>query len=147
VRFSLHDDTLPPDAAALVDQGIGDFNDRAAPLHEVRALGCFVHTGDDTVLGGAVGRTWGACAELEQLWLPPEHRGTGLGSELLRRFEARAAERGCTLIYLVTYSFQAPEFYKRHGYAAVHGVAGYGHGIVRWHMEKQLGAPAAQVQP
>ena len=31
-------------------------------------------------------------------------------------FEARAKSRGCTIFYLTTLSFQAPDFYRRQGY-------------------------------
>ena len=134
----LHDDTLPAHDARVVDDGLGDANLAAAPLHEVRALGCFAHDDGGGVIGGAVGRTWGECCELQQLWVQPEHRGGGLGTALLRAFEARAAERGCRLVYLETFSFQAPEFYRRLGYETVHANAHFPHGISKHLMQRQL---------
>ncbi len=59
-------DELPPADAAIVDAGLGGFNDAAAPLHEVRPMSCFARTPDGAVLGGAVGRTWGPAAEIQQ---------------------------------------------------------------------------------
>lgn len=138
-RFSTHGEgELPADAVQVVDDGIGRFNAAAAPLHEVQALGCFVRDAADAVLGGAVGRTWGACFELQQLWVHDGRRGQGLGRALLQRFEAAAAARGCTRGYLVTWSFQAPAFYARHGWREVHRIEGYGHGLVWFHMERRL---------
>jgi GNAT superfamily N-acetyltransferase len=142
IVFSLHDDTLPADDAAVVDQGLGDANAAAAPLHEVRALACFARDAAGTVIGGAVGRTWGGCCELQQLWVAPRHRRAGLGAALVRRFEARALARGCTTFYLETFSFQAPALYRSLGYDAVGRNAAFPHGIVKFAMAKQVAVPA-----
>lgn len=136
MNFSLHDDTLPPDAVQRVDQGLGDANDAAAPLHEVRALGCFVHDDAGAVIGGAIGRTWGDCCELQQLWVHEDQRRRGLGAELIRRFEARALERGCSHFYLETFSFQAPALYRALGYEAALTQDRFPHGIVKYTMLK-----------
>lgn len=138
VVFSLHDDSLPAEAAAVVDEGLGAANDAAAPLHEVRALACFARDAAGTVIGGAVGRTWGECCELQQLWVAPTHRRAGLGAALVRRFEARATERGCTFFYLETFSFQAPALYRSLGYDTLHRNAEFPHGIVKFAMGKQV---------
>jgi GNAT superfamily N-acetyltransferase len=129
-------DGAPADAAASVDEGIGTFNADAAPLHEVQPLSAFARDADGHVLGGAVGRRWGSCCELQQLWVRPERRGHGIGAALLRRFEEHARRHGCRQFFLETFSFQAPDFYRRHGYRVVHGLDVYPHGIVRHLMRK-----------
>lgn len=135
--FDLHDGTLPADAAAVVDQGLGAHNEAAAPLHEVRALACFVRDAEGRVIGGAVGRRWGEAAELQQLWVQPDQRGHGLGAELVRRFEAAAMAQGCRFFYLETFSFQAPGLYRALGYATV-ATTPFPHGIVKHLMHKVL---------
>ena len=139
LQFSVHDDVLPNDAVAAVDQGLGASNEAAAPLHEVRALGCFVRNAAGEVLGGAVGRSWGGGCELQQLWVHPAQRRAGLGAALLRRFEDRAIARGCGLAYLNTFSFQAPHFYRALGYEAVCINTGFAHGIRKFRMQRLLG--------
>ena len=131
-----HDDP-PADAAAIVDDGLGASNDAAAPLHQVRRLAAFVRDDQGRVIGGAVGRTWGACCELQQLWVEPALRRQGLGAQLVRAFEARAAERGCTTFYLETFSFQAPALYRRLGYDAASEIAGFAPGITKFLMVKR----------
>ncbi len=135
--LSLHDDTLPRADAAAVDQGLGDFNEAAAPLHEVRALGCFAHDENGGVVGGAVGRTWGQACELQQLWVDEKRRGSGMGTQLMQAFEQRARERGCKVFYLETFSFQAPDFYRRFGYQVVHANTAFPHGIGKLLMERR----------
>jgi GNAT superfamily N-acetyltransferase len=133
----VHDE---PDArdTRVVDGGLGDANDAAAPLHEVRPLACFVRDASGAVLGGAVGRRWGACAELQQLWVRPDLRRQGIGARLVRAFEARAAQHGCSTMYLETFSFQAPSLYASLGYEMHHTIRGFGHGIEKHLMVHEL---------
>jgi GNAT superfamily N-acetyltransferase len=136
-RFSVHDQPDPA-AAAIVDQGLDEANEQAAPLDEVAPLQCFVRDAGGRVVGGAVGRTWGECCELQQLWVDPALRQQGLGGRLLQAFEQRAMERGCKLCYLYTFSFQAPGFYRAHGYETGLAIEGFGRGIVKHTMLRRL---------
>ncbi|HEX5683486.1 MAG TPA: GNAT family N-acetyltransferase [Ideonella sp.] len=138
--LTVHDEPWR-EAAAIVDEGLGTSNEQAAPLHEVQPLQCFVRTPEGQVVGGAVGRTWGRCVELQQLWVQPERRGEGLGTRLIRAFEQRAIERGCRLAYLETFSFQAPALYRSLGYEVVATIEGYGDGIAKYLMTHALKAP------
>ena len=136
IAISRHDD-LPAEATHVVDTGLGEANDAAAPLHEVRPLACFARLPSGEVIGGAVGRTWGACCELQQLWVTPAHRRRGLGARLIREFEAHARTRGCDAFYLETFSFQAPSLYRSQGYVTAYEHAVYPHGIVKYVMVKR----------
>ncbi len=135
LTFDLGDDRGDP-AVAVVDAGLGRANDAFAPLAGVRALTCFARL-DGTVIGGAVGRTWGECCELQQRWVDETRRGRGVGSEVMRRFEAAARERGCRFFYLDTFSFQAPAFYRSLGYETVLKIEGYAEGVTKHTMAKR----------
>ena len=137
----MHDD-VSPEVAAAVDLGLEQAN-RGTPLQGVRRLSALARH-DGVVVGGAVGRTWGQCCELQQLWVSAEHRHRGVGSRLLQEFERRAQERGCRLVYLDTFSFQAPVFYEGHGYAVAHEVRGLTHGAVKYTMTKTLASHEAR---
>lgn len=139
IRITVHDDP-PADDAAVVDAGLGVANEAAAPLHEVRALACFARDAAGAVIGGAVGRTWGECAELQQLWVEPARRGQGIATQLVRRFEQRALSRGCRRCYLDTFSFQAPALYRTLGYAQVMQIVGFAPGIIKYTMLHELEA-------
>jgi ribosomal protein S18 acetylase RimI-like enzyme len=136
VAITVHDD-LPPEARR-VDAGLGDANDAAAPLHEVRPLSCFARDAAGSVVGGVVGRRWGACAEIQQVWVEEAHRRLGIASRLVRAFEARAAEHGCRHFYLETFSFQSPALYEKLGYRRAHALDVYPHGIVKYTMRREL---------
>lgn len=141
VSISVHDET-PLRESAVVDDGIGQSNDAAAPLHEVVPLACFARADDQQVIGGAIGRRWGACCELQQLWVAPAQRHQGIATQLMAAFEAHAQSHGCTQFYLETFNFQAPALYRSLGYAVAHELKVFPHGIVKYLMVKH--SPAAE---
>ncbi len=136
LTWQVHDD-LPQDAADAVDAGLTDFNATAAPLTQVRTLGCFARVDSGAVIGGAVGRTWGECCELQMLWVADSHRRQGIATRLVGMFEARAMGRGCRVFYLETFTFQAPEFYIKLGYRIASEIRGFPAGIAKYLMIKQ----------
>ncbi|WP_260439580.1 GNAT family N-acetyltransferase [Humibacillus xanthopallidus] len=71
---------------------------------------------------GLSGWTWGVAAGIGMTWVSERVRGEGLGARLLAAFEDEARTRGCTHVFVTSFTFQAPGFYERHGY----------HEILRW---------------
>lgn len=136
VRYESTDE--PPGAAlAAIDSGLESHNHSQAPLADVRQLAALATDAEGRILGGAVGRTWGQCCELLQLWVDAQHRGLGIGSRLVDAFEAHARTRGCSIFYLTTLSFQAPEFYRAKGYRTLAQIDGYPDGIIKYLMHKK----------
>ena len=136
-------DTSPPDEARIVDNGLGEANFAAAPIGEVVPLTCFARDATGGVIGGVVGRSWGECCELQQIWVAAGHRQHGVGSRLVRLFEDRAKQRGCRTFYLTTFSFQAPSFYKALGYHAAAEIRGFPAGIVNFLMMRTVASDEA----
>lgn len=69
------------------------------------------------IIAGCVARIycWNV-AYIDTLWVDEKYRGTGLGTKLLAEVEKTAKDKGCYLIHLDTFDFQAKEFYERQGY-------------------------------
>ncbi|SER42176.1 Acetyltransferase (GNAT) family protein [Streptomyces sp. yr375] len=106
---------------------------RESPLH-VWATGP-----DGALAGGLVGHTWTTWLHVTHLWVDTPHRGTGLGSRLLAQAEHTATEeRGCTRARLETWDFQAPDFYRRHGYEVICTIEDYPPGITEYTLTKRL---------
>lgn len=135
ITITAHDDAMVAESL-VVSEGLEAFNSSVAPLHEVRPLSCFARAPDGQVIGGALGRTWGRCCELLELWVHQDHRGTKIGLQLVRAFEAQASSRGCNVFYLTTFSFQAPDFYRRLGYQVQATVSGFSGDIAKHTMVK-----------
>ncbi|MEU5363424.1 GNAT family N-acetyltransferase [Streptomyces sp. NPDC005925] len=111
----------------------GSPGERESPLH-VWAL-------DDggALAGGLVGHTWATWLHVSYLWVDERHRGAGLGSGLLARAERTAREgRGCRSARVETWDFQAPDFYRGHGYEVVCVIPGYPPGITEYTLTKRL---------
>jgi GNAT superfamily N-acetyltransferase len=123
---------------AVVDGGIGAFNQANPALADVCVLHVLARDAQGHVHGGAIGRTWGQCCELQQLWVQQARRRQGIGKQLLARFEHEAMQRGCTLIYLETFSFQAPQFYAVRGYTVALQTHGFTQGVVKTTLHKRI---------
>jgi predicted GNAT family acetyltransferase len=71
---------------------------------------------DGELVAGVSGWTWGQAAGIGMTWVREDQRGRGIGATLLATFETAAAERGCTHVFVTSFTFQAPAFYQRLGY-------------------------------
>ncbi len=101
-------------AAALEDE-LYAFNQAATGHRDGRDL-AFTFEDEGRLVGGVAGYTWGRICEIRQLWVSDDRRGSGLGSKLLSAAIGEARARGARRVYLTTYDFQAPQFYRRHGF-------------------------------
>ncbi|MGY5104009.1 GNAT family N-acetyltransferase [Streptomyces sp. 900105245] len=111
----------------------GTPGEREVPLH-VWAL-----DGSGELAGGLVGHTWTTWLHVTYLWVDDCHRGTGLGSRLLAEAERIArTDRGCASARLETWDFQAPDFYRKQGYAVVGTIPDYPPGITEYILTKRL---------
>jgi len=110
-----------PEQAAYVRTKLMEYNLQQVGKTEVENFSFFVRDSDGTVVGGMTGAIFWDMMRVDILWLDEQLRGQGYGSKLVAMAEQYAAEKNCKLIKLDTYSFQAPEFYKKLGYQ-VYGV-------------------------
>jgi GNAT superfamily N-acetyltransferase len=105
-----------PDEIAIVRAGLSAYNRRHAPDDTFEPLTWFVRDAQGAIIGGLLGGIIWQWLYVDILWLSDELRGQGYGSRLLTEAERLAMERGCIGSHLTTMSFQALEFYERHGY-------------------------------
>lgn len=122
----------------VIDDGLGAFNDAAADLGAVKPLRCYARTADGELVGGILARRWGACCEVQIVWVRDEHRRKGIASKLMRKVEEAARGHGCNLVYLETFSFQAPQLYKSLGYDIACAFEGFPDGVVKYIMRKTV---------
>lgn len=75
---------------------------------------------------------------VEFLAVAEEGRGKGIGRQLMARLEEEARLRGMDGIWLDTFSFQAPDFYRRLGYSEFGRIDGYPENAARQFFLKRL---------
>jgi ribosomal protein S18 acetylase RimI-like enzyme len=137
--LELRDDPSPAELQAL-DDSVYRFNVEATGFADGRALAVFAHDPAGTRLGGLAGHTWGGTCEIRYLYVEEAARGRGLGRRLLESALREAERRGCAQVVLSTHSFQAPGFYKKHGFVEVARIPDYprGHSQI-WLVRKLAG--------
>ena len=75
---------------------------------------------------------------LDLFYLPEQLRGRGLGNRILALAEEEARRRDCNAAFVYTVTFQAPEFYERHGYRRFGEIACPPNGATRVFFTKSL---------
>ena len=90
------------------------------------------------VIGGAIGESEFGWMIVQYLWVNSRVRKQGIGSQIMSEVEKLAQSRKCTGIYLDTFSFQAPRFYKRLGYSKIGKLDDHPHGFSKMWFAKRL---------
>jgi GNAT superfamily N-acetyltransferase len=90
------------------------------------------------VLGGLHAKVLYRWLFIELLAVPEQTRGQGMGSRLMGMAEGLAREKGCVGIWLDTFDFQAPEFYRKHGFTEFGHLQDYPPGHKRLFFQKRL---------
>ena len=94
---------------------------------------------DGELVAGAHGYICWNWLDVSLLWVASSQRGRGLGSRVLKAFEDAGRDKGCVYAHVNTFSYQAPEFYERHGYEAYAELPDFPPGYRRIYFRKQLG--------
>ena len=136
-NLTVADEATPEDLQFLEEQ-INEFNFTSTGIRDARGLVILLRDADRTIYAGLSGHTWGGVAEIRFLWVDESKRRTGIGSRLLRAADDEARARGCRKIVLSTHSFQAPDFYRKHGYMVAGEFSDYPQGHRSIFLEKIL---------
>ncbi|MBC6973281.1 GNAT family N-acetyltransferase [Bacillus sp. Xin] len=110
-------------------------NEVKSPLEHVSFL---VKDDAGKIFGGITGTMYFYHLHIDFLWVDESVRHEGYGSQLLNKIEEMAKEKGCRLILLDSFSFQAPEFYKKQGYREFGVVEDHPKGYSQHFLEKRL---------
>jgi len=130
--------------ADCIHQQIKAFNDAVSPYHRearqtgVQKIAAFVRDFDGQLAGGLVAQIYWGWLYLDNLWLRAGLRGRGYGSRLMGIVENEAKTRGCTCAFVETFSFQARDFYEKHGFYIVGRLDDYPPGSTFYWMRKDF---------
>lgn len=102
-------------------------------------LSFLLHNDNAEIVGGVQGNydnfgwLW-----IDSLWVSESVRGHGFGIQLLNKIEAIALENGCKNSHLTSFSYQAADFYIKHGYEVFGELKNYSKQNSRCWLKKEL---------
>jgi GNAT superfamily N-acetyltransferase len=134
---------LVPETPAEADRaailaGLAAFNREYVASGPAGPLAVLLNDEAGETVGGLWGETLFEWLRIELLFVPEHRRGRSVGSAILRRAEAIAADRGCIGASVDTYSFQARGFYEKLGYSLVGTIADCPPGNARHFLQKRF---------
>jgi GNAT superfamily N-acetyltransferase len=128
-----------PRAEVAVRAGLAEYNTKRFRPGDEAILDIVVYDDESSEpVGGLLGHTSFGLFFLDLFYLPEALRGRGLGSCILALAEGEARRRGCSAGFVYTVTFQAPEFYERHGYRRFGEIACPPDGATRVFFTKSL---------
>jgi GNAT superfamily N-acetyltransferase len=107
------------DELQFLEDRLYEFNSQQTGREDGHLFAFFIRNEQQEILAGCSGWTWAQACEIQTLWVHPSLRGQGHGRQLLEAAEQEARSRGCKVILISSYSFQAPGFYQKCGYELV----------------------------
>lgn len=127
----------PSSPAERVRKGLALYN-VASGAELGSPLNAYLRDAQHEIQGGLLGRTSASALFIEVLWIAETLRRRGYGRRLVLAAEGEAIHRGCHFSHVDTYSFHAPDFYKRLGYQVFGVLDGYRSGHTRYFLKKRF---------
>ncbi len=132
------DERPEEEAWGIIGRGLDAYNEQQAGAINAQRVCFALQAHDGQIVGGALGDIYWEWFHLDLLWIRDELRGRGYGGRLLQCAEDEARRRGAKHVFLDTFSFQAPDFYKRLGYQIFGELPDFPPGHRRYFLQKDL---------
>lgn len=123
---------------AFVNNALAKFNEEKVGADNHELLNIVEYDENNSIIAGILGGTYWGWLHIDILWVAEKCRKQGIGSKLLKAAEEEAKKRGCHSVHLDTMSWQAPEFYKKHGYKIISELENIPAGNKKFHLIKEL---------
>lgn len=131
-------DKIEKEDEEIIFQGLLEYNLSKIEDKNPKDLGVFLLNENGEKIAGLIGNTHGNWLSVKYLWVNKELRGRNIGSQILEQAEGTARTRGCKYVFLDTFSFQAPAFYRKYGYKEVLVLENYPVSGERYYLTKIL---------
>lgn len=115
-----------------------EFNSKQVPNGTYEEVNLCIKTEEEVIICGLNSVICWNWMEIDILWVDDAYRKQGFGKRLLEEAEQIARSKGCTFIKLNTFSFQAPEFYKKYGYVVMGIIENAPEGSNHYYLKKEL---------
>ncbi|MCP4361508.1 MAG: GNAT family N-acetyltransferase [Chloroflexi bacterium] len=125
-------------AWGIIGRGLHQYNEKLAGDNKFQRLCFVVQSPDEEIVGGVMAELYWGWLYIDLMWIEEKLRGHGYGHRLLTQIEDEARKRGAKNVYLDTFSFQALDFYKQHGYQILTELQDFPVGHQRYFLGKPL---------
>lgn len=118
-------------------------HNKASHLAPVEYMPVGIFTTDQStgkITGGLTGHAGYDWFFIQYLHLPAALRGQGIGTQLVRRLETWANDRGLIGLWVDTFEFQAKGFYEKQGFSVFGTLEDHPVGSRRYFLQKRFGA-------
>jgi GNAT superfamily N-acetyltransferase len=134
-------DEIDAAAASAIERGLDAFNEAQVGPDNCRTAWVVARDRTGRLIGGLKGISIWNWFLIDWVWVEDGSRGQGIGSALVGAAEDLARQRRCQSLYLNTFSFQAPEFYRKMGYVEFGRLENFPEGHTRFWLKKGLLPP------
>ena len=122
----------------FVNNALEKFNNMHVGPDNHLLLNIVEYDENQNVIAGILGGTYWVWLHIDILWVDENFRSKKIGSRLLIAAENEAKKRGCHSVHVDTMSWQAPEFYKKHGYELISELDNIPNGYKKFHFIKRV---------
>jgi GNAT superfamily N-acetyltransferase len=110
--------------SAELELALTAFNMAATGVSEELSFSVKVTDTSGELVGGLTGWIWGATSGINLVWIREANRREGWGARLLSAAEHEVRRYQCQQIFVSSFTFQAPDFYRNNGYREIARVPG-----------------------
>ena len=127
-----------PAEQEFLEDRLYEFNAAQIQQDDGQLFAFFIRNEQQEIVAGLSGWTWAQACEIRILWVHATWRGQGYGRKLLESAEQEARLRGCKVILIASYSFEAPAFYQKCGYEIAYQLNDFPPGYQHFYLVKRL---------
>ncbi|WP_404450975.1 GNAT family N-acetyltransferase [Virgibacillus necropolis] len=134
-------DQFNPDDVNYIKRKVIEYNMEELPDHIKTSdedISFILRDDFGDIVGGITANMFWHHIHIDFLWVDKRFRKEGYGSLLLKKLEDFAKENACRLIYLDSFSFQAPGFYQKNGYKIFGKIDDHPKGYDLYFLQKRL---------
>ena len=109
----------------ILSNGIQSYNESIIGKYTRKPFTIYAKNKENgEIIGACAGKITGKFCYIHRLWVDPDYRRKGIGSELFYQMENYAKNRNCQTVSLDTAEFQSKGFYEKLGYSVISIVDG-----------------------
>ncbi|MBN2005103.1 MAG: GNAT family N-acetyltransferase [Anaerolineae bacterium] len=122
----------------VIGPAINEYNDQQAGPQKGKMLCFVIRDPDQAVVGGVIAEMYWEWLCVHLIWIREDLRHQGYGQRLMASIEDEGRKRGAKYVHLDTFTFQAPDFYRKLGYQVFGELKDCPAGHTRYYFTKPL---------